>query len=140
MSKEKDQSSLDRDQQILSRLAQIEHKVDSVDQTLAFSLRAESEKHFGAVKEIFGNSRRRAQIYLAVDGMRGVQDIAEHLGMQRQNVGPELKVLAEEGLLHMIDTQDGKDIWAKKSVDGSLRISKFLRDVFDLRADGLPTA
>src|SRR5262245_37964649 len=100
--KEQD-STQDRDQQILSRLAKIQHKVDSLEQTTAFALRADSERHFASAKQIFKNSKRRAQIYLAADGQRSVQEIGAHLGMKRQNVGSDLKVLGEEGLLEIID-------------------------------------
>jgi len=130
--------TLDRDQQILSRLARIEHKVDSLEQTTAFALRAESDKHFNSVKEIFGKSKRKAQVYLAVDGQRSVQELADHLKMKRQNVGPDLKSLADEGLLEIVDNEGGKDIWGKKPVDRTLRITKFLQKEFGLNSDGLP--
>jgi predicted transcriptional regulator len=136
----KAQITLDRDQQILSRLGKIEHKVDSMDQTQAFALRAEAAKHFATVKTIFRNSKRRAQVYLAADGSRGVQEIAEHLGMQRQNVGPDLRVLADEGMLEISDTSGGRDIWGKKPIDRTLRISQFLRNEFSLGADGRPAS
>ncbi len=129
--------NLDRDQQILSRLARIEHKVDSLDQTAAFALRADAPKHFDSLRAIFKKSRRRVQIYLAVNGRRGVQEIAEHLNIKRQNVGPELRVLAEEGLIEIRDTEGGKDIYAKKPLDHSLRVSKFLQEEFNLSPSGL---
>lgn len=136
MSSQREQSR-DRDQQILDRLAKIEHKVDSIEQTNAFALRAEAEKHFAEVKKIFGNSRRRAQVYLAADGSRSVQEIARHLGMQRQNVGPDLKHLGEEGLLELVDSHGNQDVWAKKSVDRTLRITPFLCREFSLQKNGL---
>jgi DNA-binding MarR family transcriptional regulator len=128
---------MDRDQQILNRLASIEHKVDSIEQTNAFALRAEAEKHFAEVKKIFGRSLRRAQVYLAADGVRSVQDIAQHLSMKRQNVGPDLKCLADEGLLEVVDSESNRDIWAKKPLDRTLRITKFLCEEFDLQGNGL---
>lgn len=134
---QRQEQSLDRDQQILGRLANIEHRVDSFDQTSAFALRADAAKHLGEVKKIFGNSIRRAQIYLAANGSRSVQGIADHLKMQRQNVGPDLNLLHEEGLLELIDSRGGKDIWAKKSVDRTVRITKFLCDEFALTKNGL---
>lgn len=129
--------TLDRDQQILDRLAKIEHKVDSIEQTNAFALRAEADKHFAEVKKIFRRSRRRAQIYLAADGARSVQEIAKHLHIQRQNVGPDLKRLGEEGLLELVDSQSNRDIWAKKPVDRTLRITPFLCGEFALQRNGL---
>lgn len=129
----------DRDQQILNRLGRIEHKIDSLDQTTAFALRADCEKHTAEVKKIFKRSRRRAQIYLAADGSRGVEELAKHLRMKRQNVGPELKLLEDEGLLEIVDSNGGRDIWAKKPVDRTLRISKYLCGEFSLGKNGLAT-
>lgn len=128
----------DRDQQILHRLARIEHKVDSLDQTTAFALRAEADRHFETIKSIFRNAIRRAQIYLAADGQRGVQEIADHLGMKRQNVGPMLKGLQEEGLLELTDSIGGRDIWSKKAVDRTLRVTQYLCGEYNLSGDGLP--
>jgi biotin operon repressor len=130
--------SRDRDQQILGRLANIEHRVDSFDQTQAFALRKDAEQHLAEVKKIFRRSKRRAQVYLAADGMRSVQEIAGHLGMKRQNVGPDLQFLDGEGLLELIDSRGGRDIWAKKPLDQTVRISKFLCAEFGLRKNGLP--
>jgi len=79
-------STQDRDQQILSRLAKIQHKVDSLEQTTAFALRADSDRHKASAKQIFKNSKRRAQVYLAADGQRSVQEIAAHLRKPIQNV------------------------------------------------------
>lgn len=133
------ESKLDRDQQILNRLARIEYKVDSLEQTTAFALRADADRHFASAKEIFGKSKRRAQVYLAVDGSRGVLEIAGHLKMKQPNVSSDLKVLSDEGLLEITGLRAGKTIWVKKPVDRTLRISKFLRDEFGLSSDGLPS-
>lgn len=128
--------NIDRDQQILNRLSRIEHRVDSIDQTQAFALRAESDKHFATVTEIFGKSKRRAQIYLAADGSRGVDEVAAHLKMKRQNVGRELGLLRDEGMLEIASTEGGRDLWGKKPVDRTLRISVFLKQQFGLSQDG----
>lgn len=127
-------------QQILSRLAHIEHKVESIDETNAFALRAEAEKHQGTVRKIFGKSKRRAQIYLAADGTRGVIEIAEHLGMKQPNVSPDLRILKEEGLLEIVDASGRQDFWAKKTIDKTLRITRYLCEQYNLRSDGRPNA
>lgn len=128
----------DRDQQILSRLAHIEHKVDSIDETNAFALRAEADKHKETVKKIFKHGKRRAQVYLAADGTRGVVEIAKHIGMKTPNVSPQLRILKEEGLLELVDTSGRRDIWAKKAIDRTLRISKYLCQEYNLQPDGRP--
>ena len=125
-------------QQILHRLAHIEHKVDSIDETNAFALRAEAEKHQETVRKIFKKSKRRAQVYLAADGTRGVAEIASHLGMKQPNVSPALRILKEEGLLELVDSSGRQDFWAKKTIDKTLRISKYLCALYNLRQDGRP--
>jgi DNA-binding transcriptional ArsR family regulator len=127
-------------QQILHRLAHIEHKVDSIDETNAFALRAEAEKHQETVRKIFGKSKRRAQIYLAADGTRGVVEIAQHLGMKQPNVSPDLRILKEEGVLEIVDASGRQDFWARKTIDKTLRISKYLCELYNLRPDGRPNA
>jgi DNA-binding transcriptional ArsR family regulator len=126
-------------QQILSRLGNIEHKVDSIDETNAFALRAEASKHTETVKQIFKRGKRRAQVYLAADGTRGVAEIAQHLGMQTPNVSPELRKLKEEGLIELAGASGKRDIWAKKSIDRTLRITQYLCKEYKLKPDGRPS-
>ena len=124
--------SEDRDQQILSRLAHIEHKVESIDETNAFALRADAPKHAETVKKIFRQGKRRAQIYLAADGTRGVTEIARHLGMKTPNVSPQLRILKDEGLLELVDAPGRQAFWARKSIDRTLRISNYLQQEYNL--------
>ena len=84
-------------QQILSRLAHIEHKVDSIDETNAFALRADEDRHFETVKKIFRKGLRRAQVYLAANGTRGVIEIAQHLGMKQPQREPTTEALEGRG-------------------------------------------
>jgi predicted transcriptional regulator len=136
MKRTKRDSAQDPYQQILSRLGNIEHKVDSIDETNAFALRAEADKHTETVKKIFKHGKRRAQIYLAADGTRGVVEIAQHLGMKTPNVSPDLRILKDEGLLELVGNSGNRDIWAKKSIDRTLRISQYLCKEYTLKQDG----
>jgi DNA-binding transcriptional ArsR family regulator len=126
----------DRDQQILSRLANIQHKVDSIEQTNAFALRADKEKHEQSLRDIFRNGKRRAQVYLAANGARSVQEIADHIKMKRPNVSAQLKALSVEGILEIAYSSGGKDYWGKKPLDHTIRITRFLCDEFSLNSDG----
>lgn len=127
----------DRDQQILRRLANIEHRIDSLDQTTAFALRADAERHFETVRAIFKKSKRRVQVYLAANGERSVQNIAELLDMKPPNVSRELTILQEEGLLEVIENEGGETYWSKKPIDRTIRISNLLQKEYDLDKDGL---
>ena len=131
-----DDKKQDRDQQILSRLASIQHKVDSIEQTNAFALRADKEKHENSLREIFKNGKRRAQVYLAANGTRSVQEIADHLKMKQPNVSRDLGLLAQEGLLEISNSAGGRDYWSKKPIDHTIRITRFLCTEFSLNKDG----
>jgi DNA-binding transcriptional ArsR family regulator len=87
------------------------------------------------VKKVFKGSKRKAQVYLAANGSRSVGDIADHLGMKRQNVGRELKILAEEDLLTVFP-EGGRDVWCKLAVDRTIGISRFLMREYRLQEDG----
>lgn len=126
----------DRDQQILHRLTRIQHKIDSLEQTNAFALRADAEKHNATVRSIFRKSERKAQIYLATDGNRSVQGIADHLGIKRANASRALGDLEREGLVEIADTIGSSNIYAKKPLDRTLRITPFLTKTFLLQPDG----
>jgi len=128
----------ERDQQILRRLANIEHKIDSLEQTTAFALRVDADKHFETVKNIFRSSKRRVQVYLATNGERSVQEIADLLDMPRPNVSREHSILQAEGLLEVLEKDGGKTYWGKKPIDRSMRISKQLMEQYNLKANGLP--
>lgn len=138
MTKRNIQPTEDRDQQILRRLSNIEHKVDSLEQTTAFSLRANEEEHQKSVRKVFGRSKRRAQVYLSANGQLSVQDIAELLNMKSPNVSKELSFLQGEGLLEVIEIEGGMTFWGKKPIDRTIRISKLLVKEFQLNNDGTP--
>lgn len=125
-------------QQILSRLAHIEHKVDSIDETNAFALRAQAPSHQKTIQQIFKRGKRRAQVYLAANGTRGVVEIAKHLHMKTPNVSPQLKHLKNEGLLELMEARGRQDFWTKKSIDRTLRITQYLCEAYNLLPDGRP--
>jgi len=128
----------DRDQQILRRLANIEHRVDSLDQTTAFALRAEADRHFESVMKIFRKRKRCVQVYLAANGERSVQNIAGLLTMKPSNVSRELTILQKEGLLEVSENEGGETYWSKKPIDRTIRISSLLQKEYNLNKDGLP--
>ena len=128
----------ERDQQIMNRLANIEHKVESIDETNAFVLRADADKHRESVRKIFRSGKRRAQVYLAANGTRTVLEIARHLGMKPPNVSLELRILKLEGFLEPVDVPGGRDRWAKKPIDRSLRITQYLCEEYGFTVDGKP--
>jgi hypothetical protein len=60
--------------------------------------------------------------------------------MKQPNVSPDLRILKEEGLLEIVDSTGRQDFWAKKTIDRTLRISKYLCEQYNLKPDGHPNA
>lgn len=129
----------DRDQVLLSRISKIQHKVDSLEQTTAFALRADSKRHLAEVQKIFKKSIQRARVYLSANGSRSVQEIAKHVSMQSPNVSVELLKLVDEGLLEVVDSKGHSTIYAKTALASTLRIPQFVCQEFKLERDGLKT-
>lgn len=129
--------SENKDQQILRRLANIEHKIDSIEQTTAFTLRAQADIHDASIRSIFNGSLRRVQVYLAANGERSVKQISDHLGIKPPNVSRELSILQQEGLLEISELEGGKTYWCKKPLDRTIRISALLQKEFNVNKDGI---
>ena len=121
--------------EILRRLANIEKKVESLDETNAFAMRSNRDAHRKTLDDIFGRSARRAQVYLAANGKRSVNEITQLLGMKHQNVSAALGEVEKGGLLSVTSVA-GSSYWNKKPIDSSLGISELLMDKFKLTADG----
>jgi hypothetical protein len=121
----------------VNRLAEIDHKVDSMGQTHAFALRADSERMKDVVSNIFKSAKRKAQVYLAADGRRSVNEIAAHVGIPRQNVGRILSALRDADMLGWY-SESGRDIWHKLPIDKTIGITRILTDQYGLDRDGAP--
>ena len=121
--------------EILRRLSNSEKKVESLDETSAFAMRSSRDKHQEALGEIFGKSRRRAQVYLAANGKRSVNEIAHLLEMKPPNVSIELGRVEKGGLLG-VTSAGGANYWNKKPIDSSLGISDLLVAKWNLNSDG----
>ncbi len=127
----------DRDQQILRRLSSLEQKVGSIDHTTAFGFRANADQSMQLVKKVF-RGKRRAQVYLAANSQRDVNEIARLLGMKRPNVSRDLLALKAEDFLEVIQKDGGKAYWGKMAIDRTLKISRFLMKQFELDKNGIP--
>ncbi|MGE3961365.1 MAG: hypothetical protein AB7F65_06740 [Dehalococcoidia bacterium] len=124
-------SAGDSTSEILRRLENIESRITSLDETDAFALRANRETYLEIISQIFGRSEVRAKAYLAADGTKTVQELADEIGVKRPNAGTELRLLAAEGLLEA--RQDGAQVfYGKKALDRTLSVSRFLRERFNL--------
>jgi len=113
-------------------IKEIRWRQESMDSSMDLLLKANKESIMADIGNFFGSSKRRAQVYLAVDGKRSVGEIVQMLHMQQSNVSADLLKCAAEGLIERILSTKGGFLYKKKRIDKILHISQFLERKFDL--------
>lgn len=129
-------SKRDHDAEVLRRLIRIDHKTDSMEDSLAWIVSANSPQLTDDLISAFGSSTRRVQVYLALDGKRNVQDLAHHLGMKQPNVSSILAWLKRKRLIDVLEAGNGGNIYKKKFFDAIVGLSEALMKRFNLDEHG----
>ena len=65
------------EKQVLDRLIRIDNRTDAMQHNLAWLVRANEPQLKEKLIEAFGNSVRRVQVYVALDGVKNVNGIAK---------------------------------------------------------------
>lgn len=68
------------------------------------------------IRKVFGRSRKRADVFLALNRDRNISEVAKDIGMQRQNVADDIKVLRKAGLVMPLTTGGRGDVWVRNPV------------------------
>jgi DNA-binding transcriptional ArsR family regulator len=129
----------DPDGEALRRLIRIDHKTDSMEDSLAWLVSANSPGLKEQLINAFSNGMRRVQIYLALNGKRNVQGIATHLHMKISNVSAELKWLKKRRLIDVLEAGNGGKKYKKKFFDAIVGLSDALMQKFGLDEHGNKT-
>jgi len=127
----------DHEQEVLRRLIAIDHKSDSMEDSLAWLVRASGPKLLEELINAFGKSKRRVQVYLALDGVKNVDAIATHLDMKRQNVTAELSWLKRMRLIDVLEADGQGTRYTRKFFDSVVGLSAALMRKHDLDESGL---
>lgn len=122
--------------EILRRLIGIDHKTDSMEDSLAWIVRANAPHLKEELLDAFGKSKRRVQVYLALDGKRYVNEIAVHLVMKPQNVTAELRWLKAKRLVDIVEVDGAGTRYSKKFFDAVVGLSEALLTKFKLDESG----
>lgn len=118
---------------IMNDVREIKWHQGSIDGSLKLLLRANKEKILPGLMNIFGKSRRRAEIYLIINGNYSVGEIAKNLDMKISNVSTEITKLKDETLIEIQKiSKEGEFIYKKTELDKIFRISRELKDKFKI--------
>jgi len=124
---------------ILERLIRIDNRTDAMQHNLAWLVRANEPQLKQELIAAFGNSTRRVQIYVALDGVKNVQAIADALGMHQPHVSRDLLWLKKRGLIDVVEADGQGTIYKKTIFDSIINLSEELAKKFSLNKHGLPS-
>jgi DNA-binding MarR family transcriptional regulator len=128
--------STEHEDEVLRRLIRIDHKTDSMEDSLAWIVSANSPQLKNELIVAFGRSTRRVQVYLGLDGKRNVQEIAKHLQMKSPNVSRDLRWLKRKRLIDVVEAGSDGYIYKKKFFDAIVGLSEALMEQFNLDSHG----
>ncbi len=105
----------------------------AIDSSMELLIKANRESILPEIMMFFGKSKRRVEVFLAVDGKRTVDDIARLLRMKGPNVSRELANLKQEGLIEIKRIKREGYLYKKRRVDRILGISQRLKREFGIQ-------
>lgn len=120
---------------VLQTVAAIGRRMDSVEEIVGTLADADDRLRAKMLAK-FGKSRRCAQVYLALDGMRTVSDVSRKLGIQRQNVDVEIRKLWKKRVIDIAESTEQGVIYRKRSIDRFTGLSDDLMEMFGLDRSG----
>ena len=118
---------------IAQDIREIKWHQEAIDSSMELLIKAHRQQIEEEIMRFFGKSKRRAEIYLKCDGKNTVSDIANQLQMKIPNVSRELTKLKQEGLIKVKRITDKGYIYEKTKIDRILKISKKLKQKFNLQ-------
>jgi hypothetical protein len=123
------------EEEMLRRIIDIDHKTDSMNDSIHWLVRG-GDTLKDTMVAAFNRSKRRVQVYLALNGTKNVNAIASSLKMQRQNVTAELRWLKRKQLIAIANTKGNEVIYCKPKVDSVIGLSHELMEKFGLNRLG----
>lgn len=131
---ERDQS---HEEEMLRRIIAIDQRTESMNDSMHWMVRS-GDTLRDTMVAAFGQSTKRIQVYLFLDGMRNVNAIARSLKMHRQNVTRELRWLKRKKLIAVAKKIGSEVIYCKPNIDAVIGLSHELMERFGLDRQGRP--
>lgn len=119
-------------EEVARDIREIKWHQEAIDNSMELLIKANRNAILAEIMSFFGRSKRRAQVFIAVDGKRTVEDITQLLNMKKPNVSSELTRLKEEGLIEIKKITKEGYIYKKRRVDKILGISRMLKNKFGI--------
>lgn len=113
-------------------IKEINYKMDDVEKSLGLLLRARRQEVITELMEnCFRKSIERIRVFLAIDGVSSVGEIASKLGIEHpNNVSRHITDFIQNDLVKLKNTDGSKIVYEKTSHVRRLRLDKYLLDNF----------
>lgn len=118
--------------QLTQDIREIKWHQEAIDSSMELLIRANKGPILNEILSFFGDSKRRAEVYVTVDGEKNVSDIANQIQMKSQNVSTELTLLKDFGLIEIGKLTGPTIIYKKRRIDRILGLTRELRRKFEL--------
>lgn len=115
--------------ELYNRILNLERKVENIDAKLAITLAANPQVLEAALALFKKRKDSLLPLYLEVDGLRNVSEIAHDLGKDLGNVSRYLKELHDWGYIDKIDEANGQAVYKKNQFERILRLSERLKNI-----------
>jgi hypothetical protein len=119
------------EEEMLRRIIAIDQRTESMDDSMHWMVRS-GDALRDTMVAAFGQSAKRIQVYLSLDGTKNVNAIAKSLKMHAQNVTRELRWLKRKRLIAITKAKGKEVIYCKPNIDSVIGLSHELMEKFGL--------
>ena len=123
------------EEEMLRRIITIDQRTESMDDSMHWMVRS-GDTLRDTMVAAFGQSTKRVQVYLSLDGEKNVNAIAKSLKMHAQNVTRELRWLKRKRLIAIAKANGNEVIYGKPNIDKVIGLSHELMEKFGLNRRG----
>jgi DNA-binding transcriptional ArsR family regulator len=105
---------------------EIKYKVEAIEKSVDLLVRANRREIIEDLMTFFGKSRERVKVFVAIDGEKSVNQIADEIKVRPQNVSRRLTELEREGLSRLKRTDGASKVYEKTEKVAILNLEKVL--------------
>ena len=117
---------------ILKDVREIKWRQESIDRSLILLLKANKKEILDELLSVFANKKRRAEVYLMINGKLSVSELAKKLNMKQPNVSRHITPLKNDALIEIKSLKNGEYIYKKTELEHIFKISEILKKKFGI--------
>jgi DNA-binding transcriptional ArsR family regulator len=117
---------------------EIKYKVEAIEKSVDLLVRANRREIIQDLMAFFGKSRERVKVFIATDGEKSVNQIADEIKVRPQNVSRRLTELERQDLIRLKRTDGASKVYEKTEKVAILDLEKVLEKAFGPESEPSP--